>query len=106
MADNALISKLAEKIAARADLPYVPEQFEAPIINGALQLAIGQLPAKYVDWLQSAADGIDDAEAAGVTAWLFELMNTHGSAVPVVLRTWAATAVVSLLRKGAAVVLE
>jgi hypothetical protein len=106
MADNAFISKLADKIAARADLPYVPEEFEAPIINGALQLAIGQLPEKYVAWLTSAADGIDDVEAAGVTAWLLELMNTHGSAVPVILRTWAATAVVGLLRKGVAVTIE
>lgn len=106
MADNALIERLAEKIAARTDLPYVPEQFEAPIISGALKLAIGQLPDRYVAWLQSAADGIDAEEAAGVKAWLTELMNEHGSAVPVVLRTWAASAVVTLLQRGAAVVLE
>lgn len=106
MADNALIKAIATRINAVVDVPAVPEAFEQAAIEGALELAVGRLPPTYLAWLQSAADGIDDAEAESVKAWLLELMEEHGTRVPLGLRTWAAGAVVYLLRKGVSVTIE
>lgn len=106
MADNALLKAIATKINAAVDIPAVPESFEQAAIEGALELAVGRLPPTYLAWLQSAADGIDESEAESVKAWLLELMEEHGTSVPLGLRTWAASAVVFLLQKGTAVVLE
>lgn len=103
---NALIKAIATRINAVVDIPAVPESFEQVAIEEALELAIGRLPPTYVAWLQSAADGIDDAEAESVKAWLLELMAEHGTSVPIGLRTWAAGTVVYLLRKGVAVTIE
>jgi hypothetical protein len=103
---NALITAIATRINAAVDIPAVPEGFEQAAIEASLELAVGKLPPTYLAWVQSAADGIDDAEAESVKAWLLELMSEHGTSVPLGLRTWAAGAVVFLLRKGVSVAIE
>lgn len=105
MADNALLKALATRINAQVDIPVLPEVVEQAIFELALETALGFLPPQYVAWLQSAADGIDDTEAAAVSAWLVELMGKYGSFIPAILHPFVADAVVGLLRKGAAVVL-
>lgn len=104
--DNALLKSLATKINAQIDIPVLPETVEQAILELAFEVALGFLPPQYVTWLTSAADGIDDAEAADLTSWLTELMSKYGSALPAFLHGIVATSIVSLLRKGAAVALE
>lgn len=102
---NELLKKLAAKINAAVDIPVVPEAVEGMAIEMALEIGLGFLPPTYVAWIQSAADGVDDAEAEQVRDWLAGLMKTYSS-VPDVLCGVVASAIVSMLRRGAAVVLE
>lgn len=103
---NPLLKKLATAINATVDIPVLPEAVEQVVIEMALEFGLGFLPPQYVLWIQSAADGIDDTEAADLTAWLTDLMGKYGTAFPSFLHGYVASAIVSLLRKGAAVVLE
>jgi hypothetical protein len=101
-----LLKALATRINAAVDVPVVPEFIEQAVIELALETGLGFLPPVYIGWIQSAADGIDDAEAADLTGWLTELMGKYGTAFPAILHVYVASAIVSMLRKGAAVVLE
>jgi hypothetical protein len=103
---NPLLKALATKINAAVDVPVVPEFVEQAVIELALETGLGFLPPQYVAWIQSAADGIDDTEAADLTAWLSDLMGKYGTAFPAFLHGYVASAIVSMLRRGAAVVIE
>lgn len=102
---NELLKKIAAKINAAVDIPVIPEPVEGMAIQIALEVGLGFLPPQYVAWIQSAADGVDDAEAEQVRDWLCGLMKQY-SGVPDVLCGVVASTIVALLRKGAAVVLE
>ena len=102
---NELLKKIAAKINAVVDVPVVPEAVEAMALEMALEIGLGFLPPTYVAWIQSASDGVDDAEAEQVRNWLCDLMKAHSS-VPDVLCGVVSSAIVSMLRRGAAVVLE
>jgi hypothetical protein len=99
---SALLKRIATAINAQIDVPVVPEFVEQAV----METGLGFLPPQYVAWIQSAADGIDDTEAADLTAWLTDLMGKYGTAFPAFLHGYVASAIVSMLRRGAAVVIE
>lgn len=102
---NELLKKIAAKINAAIDVPVLPEAAEGMAIEMALEIGMGFLPPTYVAWIQSPADGVDDSEAELVRDWLCDLMKQRSN-VPDVLCGIVSSAIVSMLRKGAAVVLE
>lgn len=109
MADDAtklLITKLATRINAVVDIPGIPEAIEGAAIEATLSLGLGFLPPSYLAMVQSAADGIDDTEAASLTAWLTTLMDQYGTWVPAMFHGTLAGVIVSLLRKGSEIIVE
>lgn len=101
-----LIEKLAAKINEVVDFPIVGEGIEEAAIEATLSLGLSFLPPNYLSMIQSAADGIDDTEAASLTAWLTSLMDQYGAWVPAAFHGILAGVIVSLLRKGAEVVID
>lgn len=102
---TALIQKLAAEINKKFDVPGIPESIEGWAIESAFQAGLTFLPPQYLAWVTSAADGIDDTEAASLTDWLTGLLDQYGSNVPAMFHRPLAGIIVSLLRKGDALVI-
>lgn len=99
---SAQLKALATRINKVVDLPWAPEYAEQVGLELLLEFTLGFLPPTYVGYLESAADGIDDTEAASVTEWLVELQKKYSRwPLPELAYRTVAGVVVSLLRKGA-----
>lgn len=97
------LDKLADKLAANTDIPYVPEAVEGWGWRLLFRITLGELEKKkpeLIPLIKSAADGIQDDEVPALTAWLVDEMNQYGSFVPALLRTTVAGAIVTAMRKG------
>lgn len=109
MAELTMLDKFADRLAATIDIPLLPEVVEPWALRLAFRFTLGEIEKRkpeYIGWIKSAADGIDDSEAASVQAWVVELMDEYGASVPSFLRGVVAGAIVNVIRKGAEIVLE